>query len=241
MASEDTEITLGTGRMLGLFLLLAAICGVFFSIGYSLGKSSAREQALNDQPSQVLAASPPSAAGSSQNEDKPSAVIEAKPAAGQAAPTKAVEPAPQKPLTFYKAVQEGTSTAPPPLQENPPAAASKAPVAEASPASAQPATSSQASGAAAPKSAATTAVSRSAPMTGRGTIVVQIAALSREDDAVALAGALRKKDYNVFVVNNPATSDKFYHVQVGPFATMPEAEAMKAKLVGEGYNPIVKK
>jgi cell division septation protein DedD len=78
-------------------------------------------------------------------------------------------------------------------------------------------------------------------VTGPGTIVVQIAAVSREDDAVALAGALRKKNYNVFVVNNPVTNDKLYHVQVGPFATLPEAEAMKAKLVGEGYNPILKR
>ena len=53
MASDDTEITLGMGKLLGLFFLLAAICGVFFSIGYSLGKSSGREQALNDQPAQA--------------------------------------------------------------------------------------------------------------------------------------------------------------------------------------------
>ncbi len=71
--------------------------------------------------------------------------------------------------------------------------------------------------------------------------MVQIAAISREDDAVALAGALRKKDYNVIVVKNPAINDRFYHVQVGPFTTMKEAEAMKARLTAEGYNPIVKK
>ena len=62
-----------------------------------------------------------------------------------------------------------------------------------------------------------------------------------EDDAVALAGALRKKNYNVFVVNNPITNDKLYHVQVGPFANIQEAQAMKAKLVAEGYNPIIKR
>ena len=39
MAADDTEITLGVGKLLGLFFLLAAICGVFFSIGYSLGKN----------------------------------------------------------------------------------------------------------------------------------------------------------------------------------------------------------
>ena len=242
MASGDTEITLGTGRMLGLFFLLAAICGVFFSVGYSLGKSSAREQALNDQPSQVLAASPPSAARGSQSDDKPSAVIASKPSTDQAAQTPASETTAQKPLTFYKAVQGGTDNAQPPPKEKPPAAAAtKAPVVEASPVPAQSAKNVQPSDAAGHGTASTAPANRAAPMTGAGTIVVQIAALSHEDDAVALAGALRKKDYNVFVVNNPATNDKFYHVQVGPFATLSEADAMKAKLVAEGYNPIVKK
>ena len=74
-----------------------------------------------------------------------------------------------------------------------------------------------------------------------GAFVVQIAAVTREEDAAALAGALRKKNYSVFVVNNPAVHDKFYHVQVGPFATLQDAESMKAKLTGEGYNPIVKR
>jgi hypothetical protein len=30
-------------------------------------------------------------------------------------------------------------------------------------------------------------------------------------------------------------------VQVGPYADMKDAEAMKAKLSGDGYNPILKK
>ncbi len=71
--------------------------------------------------------------------------------------------------------------------------------------------------------------------------MVQIAAVSREEDAAALAGALRKKSYNVFVVNNPAAPDRLYHVQVGPFASLQDAEAMKTRLAGEGYNPIVKR
>jgi cell division septation protein DedD len=74
-----------------------------------------------------------------------------------------------------------------------------------------------------------------------GAFVVQIAAVTREEDAAALAGALRKKSYNVFVVNNPTVHDKLYHVQVGPFSTAQDADAMKAKLTAEGYNPIVKR
>ena len=49
MATEDTDITIGPGKLLGLFFMLVTICGVFFAIGYSLGKTSAREQAMNDK------------------------------------------------------------------------------------------------------------------------------------------------------------------------------------------------
>ena len=37
---QDTEITLGTGKLLGIFLVLVAICGVFFTMGYLLGRGS---------------------------------------------------------------------------------------------------------------------------------------------------------------------------------------------------------
>ena len=74
-----------------------------------------------------------------------------------------------------------------------------------------------------------------------GAYMVQVAAVSRQEDAEALAGALKKKSYNVIVVNNPAGTDKLFHVQIGPFASLTDADAMKAKLVGDGYNPIVKR
>jgi cell division septation protein DedD len=229
-ASEDTEITLGVGKLLGVFFLLAAICGIFFSIGYSLGKSSGREQALNDQP----AATTPAEAGSvsASGDAKPSAAVTMKPenqAPASDEPNQGV--ASQSKLTFYKAVQQSndaasTGTAPPAAHEE---AAKTAVV--------QPATAP----AAAPTARQPEVISHTSPVTGPGTIVVQIAAVSREDDAVGLAGALRKKNYNVFVVNNPVTNDKLYHVQVGPFSTLAEAQAMKAKLVAEGYNPIIKR
>ena len=111
MASDDTEITLGVGKLLGLFLLLAALCGVFFSIGYSLGKSSGREQALGEQPSEALAAAPPAAC-----DLRPRGRQTAGRGAGQAAIP--VQPAsdpsasasnPQSNLTFYKAVQQSST------------------------------------------------------------------------------------------------------------------------------------
>ena len=40
MGSQDTEITLGTGKMLTLFFGLVALCGLFFGLGFSLGRGS---------------------------------------------------------------------------------------------------------------------------------------------------------------------------------------------------------
>lgn len=67
---------------------------------------------------------------------------------------------------------------------------------------------------------------------------VQIAAVTRQEDADALVKALSKKHYPVFIATSP--SDKFLRVQVGPFADLKEADAMKARLVADGYKPIVK-
>ncbi len=235
MASDDTEITLGVGKLLGLFFLLAAICGVFFSIGYSLGKSSGREQALNDQPATANATSdvtPGSGVG-----EKPSAGVASKGESPSASDEANATSQPSN-LTFYKAVQQSGTGNAAAAEQAQPAAASNTKIAPDVTAAAptQPATAG-----AKPIRTAPDVISHTSPVTGLGTIVVQIAALSREDDAVALAGALRKKNYNVFVVNNPVTNDKFYHVQVGPFSTLVEAEAMKARLVNEGYNPILKR
>ena len=233
MASDDTEITLGVGKLLGLFFLLAAICGIFFSIGYSLGKSSGREQALNDQPTSATVSA--DTGSSNSGNPKPSAAVASKSQSEASAADDSSDGSKQSNLTFYNAVKQNDNAAP----------ATTAP-AQAAPQAATPAPKVVAA-AAAPTAAPTPpthagdVMSHTSPVTGPGTIVVQIAAVSREDDAVALAGALRKKNYNVFVVNNPVTNDKFYHVQVGPFSTIADAEAMKAKLVAEGYNPIIKR
>ena len=73
-----------------------------------------------------------------------------------------------------------------------------------------------------------------------GNFAVQVAAVTKEEDADALVSALRKKDYPVFVVGRQG-GDKFFHVQVGPFNTLADAEAMRSHLSADGYNPILKK
>jgi cytoskeletal protein RodZ len=234
MASDDTEITLGVGKLLGLFLLLAAICAIFFSIGFSLGKTSGHEQAMNDQPAPATVSADSSA--STSNDPKPSAAVSTKPdSEASTAPASTTTTEQQGSLTFYNAVKQNDKAQQAANEAKASADQATGPrvVSAAAPAIAPPSTATVAHG--------SEVMSHTSPVTGPGTMVVQIAAVSREDDAVALAGALRKKNYNVFVVNNPVTNDKLYHVQVGPFSTLADAEAMKAKLISEGYNPIIKK
>src|SRR5262249_10604428 len=48
---QDTEITLGTGKMLVLFFGLVVLCSVFFALGFKLGRSSSMGPELTSTPS----------------------------------------------------------------------------------------------------------------------------------------------------------------------------------------------
>ena len=79
----------------------------------------------------------------------------------------------------------------------------------------------------------------SAPANETGlTFTVQVAAVSHQEDADLLVAALKRKNYSV--VARTEAQDKLYHIQIGPFATKKDAEAMRQRLLGDGYNAIVK-
>jgi cell division septation protein DedD len=203
-AQQDTEITLGTGRMLGLFFAFVLVCAVFFAIGFSLGRKTASAGAGR---------LPGAAAGTSAAVVRPSA---------------AKNDAPQKTpqsgdFSFYKAVGEKNA--------NSALAPQDATAAPANPAAATPVKAGADAASGAPASS-TTASSTSS-------YYVQVAAVTRQEDADALVEALKKKEYPAFA--NNASVDKYYRVQVGPYADFKDAEAMRARLVSDGYNPIVKK
>ncbi len=93
---QDTEITLGTGKLLAMFFGLVVICAVFFGLGYSLGRSNANRVAtITDTVPQPV---PASTAG------KPTATKPGtQPAAGSNAPSSSDE------LTFYRSVEQKDS------------------------------------------------------------------------------------------------------------------------------------
>lgn len=62
--SQDTEITLGTGKLLGIFFGLAVLCAVFFTLGYMLGhsgSSSGSTTLVSNAPSNGVPANKPPA------------------------------------------------------------------------------------------------------------------------------------------------------------------------------------
>ena len=199
-AQQDTEITLGTGRMLVLFFAFVLVCAFFFAIGFSLGRKT----------SMAVAGGLLSPTGTPSTIVRPSA---AKNEIPQATPQSGD-------FSFYKAVGEKSADA----ALTPPD----------SKAGSTPATAAEAS-----KSAIEAGTAAPAASTAGG-YYVQVAAVSRQEDAEALVEALKKKQYPAFIANNPAT-DRFHHVQVGPYAELKDAEVMRARLVSDGYNPIVKK
>lgn len=194
---QETEITLGTGRLLGLFFGLVVLCAVFFGLGFSLGRNSMKEEMSSPG---VLPVPPASDAS-------------AKPAPGAKAPSSTSDE-----LTFFKAVEKTDAT--PQLE--------KAADPAASPAG---------------DSAAVKPVAQAAPAAGTPNAgpeyMVQVAAVSKQEDANALVDALRKKQYPVFIASAPG--DALFHVQLGPFSDPKDADAMRSRLLSDGYNPIVKK
>jgi cell division septation protein DedD len=193
MLEQDTEITLGTGRMVVLFFGLVLICAVFFAIGFSLGKKSTT----------IGSGNAPVAA-----KEVPAGLV--RPSAAKNSQT------PAEDLSFYKTVGQKDANTGLNSQNSPPQAG------------ATPATQ--------PPKADSTAVP-SPPLSGG--YYVQVAAVTRQEDADSLVQALKQKQYPAFA--NQSTADKFYRVQVGPYSDIKEAEAMRARLVSDGYNPILKK
>jgi cell division septation protein DedD len=68
--------------------------------------------------------------------------------------------------------------------------------------------------------------------------IVQVAAVSSQDVADILTSSLEKKGYTVAVRHEP--QDKLLHVQIGPFSDKKDAEAMRARVLADGFNAIVK-
>jgi DedD protein len=215
---RDREISLGSSTILGIFFVLALLCAVFFGFGYSMGRRSTQT---------IISASETTPVYDS-TDSKPAPGSPANRAVVSSA-HKAIDDANNAPTTVVDSTDAGTTAANVSAQSmntrfdspvQPRANPAIKPVSLPRPAAAK--------------------ITTPTPVTipGIGSIVVQVAAVSHQEDADVLIGALKKRGYSVAIRQVP--QDKLLHVQIGPFANKKDADAMRQRLLADGYNAIVK-
>lgn len=213
LETQQRELTLSTGAILAIFLGLVLLCAVFFGFGYNLGRKSTT----------VAGAAPVPAASNNEPAATSNSAFDNFKTSPVSPPNPVAKPAPTS-TTSPDTTPVETAPAPAPAHPTPPAPRPSPPPAPA-----------------ATTPPATTHTSPAAPAaTPTGSFVVQIAAIStsHKDDADLLVNALHNKGYDV--AEHTTDQDKLIHIQVGPFATKADAEAMRERLIVDGYNAIVK-
>jgi len=190
-------------HLVGFFLGVVLLCGVFFTLGYTIGRNDYSPTAA------VHAAESPVA------RPEPAPKNSAKPA-DAVTPS---APAPSEWDFYTKKDQSQLESAP-----KPSAPASSAPAG----------TSASASEKSAP---ARLPVHYQPPRMLKTSIVLQVAATRSQSDAMALADELQQKKFPSFVL--APTTDAFYRVQVGPYASEADADAAKHALDREGFKQAI--
>lgn len=201
-------------HLVGLFLGVVLLCGVFFTLGYVMGKTQ--------YSGAVHAASSP-------DFNTPVRKTNAK-SSPDITPSAAAPGTNPSEWDFYGKKRDGDDDH---LQQSakdsspwPSSPASSAPVAT------QPAPSRTAR-------AVPSSTRFRVPPLLKGSIVLQVAALRHQGDAVAMAGMLQQKRFPAFVVL-PA-SDGYYRVQVGPYRNQRAAESARSSLERAGFKAIIKR
>lgn len=242
------QIEIGAWSIVGLLVVIAVLCGMFFAIGYTFGKHAIpAEFTLGNQ---ITPASP---AQAGMDKPSPSTSLPVNPAAQGAAV--AASPGANAPGGTVSAGQGGGQTA----QPSPPnAAALSAAEQNQVPATLQTGATAASTAAQLPPvpalSGAQTPQPRAnipgdipvgqtqpAQIPGAANFAVQVFAGVNPSDAYNLAAALKARQYPVYVLRpDPSTGQQYYRVQVGPFPTKQQAQEMQSRLAADGYHAILK-
>jgi cell division protein FtsN len=214
------ERVLESKHVIGLFLLMLLFSGVFFTLGYVMGRNQYDGQVnaatTNSRPSESGPAAP----------TKPKAAPPQTPEISQAASES--DPSTSNTNSDWEFYDSSKTAKTDPHLENVPKASATRPA---------PKTVSEKSKVApvtpAPLAAKTTKPVTSAPLIPNGALVLQVAALTKQDDALSIASSLQKKHFAAYV--QTPQKDKFYRVQVGPLKDKKAADAERKRLESEGF------
>lgn len=199
-------------HVIGLFFLMLLFSGVFFTLGYVMGRNQYDGQARAESARDLSAAV---AAKSSAD------VKQAVPSKTNSDPAAETSAPPSTDWEFYRAGDQKAAN-----NTLKPAHNAKTVGINAKP-SVEPK----------PTSAVSHTIANSASAT-HGNYMLQVAALTRQTDALALASNLQKKKFPSYVL--PPHGDKYYRVQVGPYSDQKSAEAARKGLESAGFKAIVK-
>lgn len=201
--TEEKELVLGNKQLLSVFFVAAILCGVFFAVGYTIGRNSAKTAPA--APTDAPAAD----AGARRQQPEPPRET---PAATDTAPT-----AEQAPAAAESARNDGDKPAaePKPAEVKPAEAkpAEAAPV-EKKPAEPKPYTAREPAGG-----------TLTTPEAGAS--YVQAISTSSRSDAESIAGNLREKSMKAIVA--AGAKEGTFRVLVGPYRqNVPLSEAKQA-------------
>jgi cell division septation protein DedD len=214
-----SDRVLESRHLVGLFLGVVLLCGVFFTLGYVMGRTQL---------------GPPVTLRASAASREPAIPSTAKPD-----PMERTPPAANSEWDFYSKDKNPNRIE----HQNSPPSISGTPAAPSPHGSASPRITAEN---APPAPGTKTVVANPSdlrrfapPRIPHGAIVVQVGALGKETDALALADAVQQKHFPSFVVM--PTSDTLYRVQVGPYNDAASAQAAQQSLEKAGFNSILKR
>jgi septal ring-binding cell division protein DamX len=199
-------------HVIGLFMAVILLSGLFFTLGYVMGRNQdeaqAREVDVREKPPlQVF--SKPETAAKRANKSVPAET-----------PTDTGAP-PSSEWEFYHAGENKQSedrlkpAVPVPARKSEPVV-----VKTAAPA----------------RTASGSSKNSTGPLVPGGGYTLQVAAMTKEADALDLARQLQKRKFPAFVVSPRA--DKYYRVEVGPYADQKAADAARKGLEDAGFKKV---
>ena len=193
-------------HVIGLFMLMLLFSGVFFTLGYVMGRNEydGSVRAATDFFKKPGTSITPKAEVNSKRTNNSAPAVK---------PTDTARP-PNSDWEFYHAgdsnkTEDHLKPVPVAVKATPP-----------------------------PKTKGGSSKALNAPSIPAGSYTLQVAALRKESVAMELANRLQKKKFPAFVL--PPQGDKYYRVQVGPYADSKAADAARKGLEDAGFKAIVK-
>jgi cell division protein FtsN len=208
----EYELVLGNRQLLSAFFIIVILFGVFFTMGYVVGRNSAPASAASPASVPVAGSQRPDAASASPGQSAPTpsapaessaSTPETKPAKPEPAETKPAAPPPgrQAPRKIETRVEVST---PPPRESARPASASGA----------------------------------VAVNPGPGNMYLQVAAAAQPQAGVVV-DTLKQKGFPALLAQGPNAT--LFRVMVGPFADASTLGKAKSDLENAGFHPLVRK